>query len=136
MIKNYELNKRYAHEEYESIVEWWQIHQEYDINEYCEERMYDENGNEILPTDEDGNQRAYNDYVEIALRPKELVTARYREIRADLLRAFDKYKTNVQYGIEQESQEAKEEIMQWYKDLLDLQGVAFENIPERVKYYL
>ena len=98
--------------------------------------MYDENGNEILPTDEDGNQRAYNDYVEIALRPKELVTARYREIRADLLRAFDKYKTNVQYGIEQESEEAKEEIMQWYKDLLDLQGVAFENIPERVKYYL
>ena len=36
MIKNYALNKRYAHEEYESIVEWWQIHQEYEINEYCE----------------------------------------------------------------------------------------------------
>lgn len=44
--------------------------------------------------------------------------------------------TNVQYGIEQESEEAKEEIMQRYKDLLDLQDSTFENIPERVKYYL
>lgn len=122
--------------EYDNILIWWQTHQEYDINEYYEERVYDENGNEILPTDEDGNQREYYDYVEIVARPKELAIAQYREIRADLLRAFDKYKTNVQYGIEQESEEAKEEIMQWYKDLLDLKSEAFTSIPQRIRYYL
>ena len=59
-----------------------------------------------------------------------------REKRQKILIAFDKYKTNVQYGIEEETPIQHYEIMVWYQDMLDLKAEAFDNIPERVKYYL
>ena len=59
-----------------------------------------------------------------------------REMRTPLLKAFDIYKSNVAYGVEFESEEQREEIIKWYNSLLQLDESAFENVPERVRYYL
>lgn len=55
-----------------------------------------------------------------------------RAKRKILLLAFDKWEKAVLRGRATED----EAIMQWYYDLLDLKEEAFENIPERIKYYL
>lgn len=57
-----------------------------------------------------------------------------RAIRAPILQAFDIYKTNVIYGIEQETN--KEEILDWYQDVLDLKPEALENVPPQVQKYM
>lgn len=61
-----------------------------------------------------------------------------REKRTPLLLAFDKYKTNVNYGIVVEDEETRAKIVSWYSDLLNLVETAFEedNIPNEIKYYL
>jgi hypothetical protein len=59
-----------------------------------------------------------------------------RRLREPLLVAFDKYKSNVNYGIEIETETDKINIITWYRLLLELNEYAFENVPERVKYYL
>ena len=95
----YEINKHYPFSELDAINEWWETHHEYNINEYREERHYlinpitdtvtridEETGEEMaekvvvgeerveqLPVDENGNPRAYNDYVEIVLRDEVLI---------------------------------------------------------------
>ena len=63
---------------------------------------------------------------------------RLRNKRKPLLEAFDKYKTNVNYGIVVEDEETKGRIIAWYSDLLNLVESAFEedNIPSEIKYYL
>lgn len=58
--------------------------------------------------------------------------ARLRVQRAALLTAFDKWEKAVLRGREEDD----ESIMQWYRKLLDLEEEAFENVPERIKYYL
>lgn len=55
-----------------------------------------------------------------------------RAKRDGLLNAFDKWEKAVLRGREQDDYM----IMSWYHDLLNLQETAFENIPERIKYYL
>ena len=55
-----------------------------------------------------------------------------RARREPLLEAFDKWEKAVLRGREQDSVV----VMGWYQDLLDLVPSAFENIPERVQYYL
>lgn len=55
-----------------------------------------------------------------------------RARREPLLEAFDKWEKAVLRGREQDSVV----VMGWYQDLLDLVPGAFENIPERVQYYL
>lgn len=57
-----------------------------------------------------------------------------REKRESILEAFDIYKSNVSYGIEQE--ENKEEIINWYQNLLDLNEIAFNTIPIKIKKYI
>lgn len=52
--------------------------------------------------------------------------------RRILLAAFDKWEKAVLRGREEDSLE----IMNWYYNLLDLNEIAFENIPLRVRYYL
>ncbi len=64
-----------------------------------------------------------------------LATAK-RTVRNDLLKAFDIYKSNVSYGIIIENDTEKQEIIEWYKNLLDLNDCAFEHIPTRIKKYL
>lgn len=56
--------------------------------------------------------------------------------REPLLTAFDKYKSNVFYGIEEETQEQKTNILTWYGKVLDLNEEAINNPPEKIKYYL
>lgn len=55
-----------------------------------------------------------------------------RNERIPLLEAFDKWEKAVLRGRETDSVI----IMDWYKNLLDLKDEAFDNIPERVRYYL
>ena len=57
-----------------------------------------------------------------------------REKREFILAAFDIYKSNVNYGIEQE--ENKEDIINWYQNLLDLNEMAFNTIPIKIKKYM
>lgn len=59
-----------------------------------------------------------------------------RRKRTSLLEAFDKYKTNVFYGIENETDEQKRIILDWYRDLLNLSENSIKNIPDRITYYL
>lgn len=59
-----------------------------------------------------------------------------RSEREEILRAFDIYKTNVLYGIEQETEEEKVEIINWYNELLDLNSSAFDNISAKITRYL
>lgn len=59
-----------------------------------------------------------------------------RRLREPLLVAFDKYKSNVNYGIEVETETDKINVITWYRLLLELNEYAFEIVPERVKYYL
>ena len=76
------------------------------------------------------DEQRYNEY---------LYEEKINELRAKrepLLTAFDKYKSNVNYGVEFESEEQREKIIAWYRLLLELNEFAFENVPERIKYYL
>lgn len=68
----------------------------------------------------------------------ELYILELRNYRSILLLAFDKYKSNVNYGITVEDEETKNIIITWYHDLLNLVESAFEdsNIPSQIKYYL
>lgn len=63
-----------------------------------------------------------------------------RVLREPLLRAYDTYKINVLYGIENVStlsgENAKNEIDKWYKKILDLDEISINNPPEKIKYYL
>lgn len=54
--------------------------------------------------------------------------------REPLLRAFDVYKSNVAYGIEPDTHH--DTIIQWYKDILDLNEDAINNPPDDIKKYL
>lgn len=67
---------------------------------------------------------AYNNYLKENMREK----------RNRYLPAFDLWEKAVVRGREEDSSE----IMQWYRDMLDLKPDAFkdENIPDKIKYYL
>ena len=51
-----------------------------------------------------------------------------RDIRRDLLSAFDIYKQNVVYGILDETQADRETVLRWYRALLDLDETAFSEV--------
>lgn len=59
-----------------------------------------------------------------------------RAKRKPLLEAFDKYKSNVNYGIVVETETARDTIVAWYNDLLNLVETAFNTIPSEIQYYL
>jgi|GEM_PF-5602343 len=52
--------------------------------------------------------------------------------RERLLSAFDIWEKAVIRGREQDDPQ----IMDWYQDLLDLDESAFENVPDKIKYFL
>ena len=60
----------------------------------------------------------------------------YRQLRKPLLEAFDIYKSNIAYGVCNESEAEHAEVMEWYKRLLDLDEVALTNVPQNVKQYI
>lgn len=55
-----------------------------------------------------------------------------REKRKPLLEAFDKWEK----AVLREREPDDEAIMRWFNNILDLKQTAFENIPERIQYYL
>ena len=59
-----------------------------------------------------------------------------RQERAIVFKAFDIYKQNVAYGVEQETQEKHNEIIAWYNACLNLDKNAIENVPSEVAKYL
>ena len=59
-----------------------------------------------------------------------------RAKRIEILKAFDIYKTNVLYGIIYEKEEDHTTICDWYNNLLELKVSAFEDIPEKIRYYI
>lgn len=67
-----------------------------------------------------------------APKTDEEIKAELRIKREPLLVAFDKWEKAVLRGRETDDKK----IMQWYYSLLELEETAFDNIPERVQYYL
>lgn len=62
-----------------------------------------------------------------------------RSQRTPLLKAFDIYKSNVNYGIIEETEERKKIIIEWYKKILDLDEKSItdkESIPSEILLYL
>lgn len=59
-----------------------------------------------------------------------------RDARRRLLAAFDVYKQNVLYGIDEETPETRGTVLTWYRKLLDLDAAAFSEIPTPVAAYL
>lgn len=82
---------------------------------------YDENHHEVY-IDEDEKKNYQMD--------------KLKEKRKSLLIAFDKYKSNIQYGIQQETEQQKETILKWYQKVLDLDAEAIHNPPKEIAYYL
>lgn len=80
-------------------------------------------------------QDAYDEYEDIKVYvpyTAEELKERLRNKRTLLLNAFDKWEKAVLRGREQDDYL----IMVWYRNLLDLQDIAFIEVPERIKYYL
>ena len=67
------------------------------------------------------------------LKSIETNPALLREKRSKVFKAFDIYKQNVNYGIIEESQEQHETVLQWYRNCLDLNSEAINNIPDEIK---
>ena len=59
-----------------------------------------------------------------------------RQLRKPLLEAFDVYKSNVAYGVEQETSAEHILIMHWYQDLLDKKENALIDVPLKIQRYL
>ncbi len=60
----------------------------------------------------------------------------FRQIRKKQLQAFDIYKTNLFYGLEEETEEEKIAVIDWYNGVLNLNADAIKNIPQKVKKYV
>lgn len=76
-------------------------------------------------------------------KQKEIEEDRLNELRSKrepLLKAYDTYKINVLYGLENTStlsgENTKATIDKWYSLILDLDENSINNPPERIKYYL
>lgn len=59
-----------------------------------------------------------------------------RAIRINILRAFDVYKINVQYGIDLENEQEHNDILLWYDGILNLNEEFIINIPNSIIKYL
>ena len=59
-----------------------------------------------------------------------------RNQRARLFKAFDIYKSNVEYGVVPETQETHDLITTWYLACLELDYQAINNPPSEIIRYL
>ena len=70
--------------------------------------------------------------------------AAVRRERRKLLQAFDVYKSNLYYGVIEETEDEHDDILAWYQAILDLPEavskvnleVAWPDVPEKIKRYL
>lgn len=60
-----------------------------------------------------------------------------REYRVKLLQAFDIVKTNVLFGIDKITEEEKDELLNWYYGILNLNEACFcyIDLPKIIKKY-
>ena len=99
------------------------------------EWVVDVKGQEYHPSrDEEEKIYVYIPYTSIEL--EEIRKNKLRQKRKPLLQAFDTYKTNVFYGIVQETAYDKLKIIAWYEGIKALDEEAINNIPDAIKYYL
>ena len=68
--------------------------------------------------------------------PKESADHAKRQLRKQLLTAYDSHKSTVIYEGKTETEKEKEKVLAWKKSALDLETKAFKEIPDSVKYYL
>ena len=59
-----------------------------------------------------------------------------RQKRGKLFKAFDIYKSNIEYGLITETDEAHQRIASWYLLALDLDYNAITNYPPELDRYL
>ena len=59
-----------------------------------------------------------------------------RQLRRPLLDAFDKYKTNIGYGVISETADTHAQVVDWYRRLLDLDPEAIATVPDAIKPYV
>ena len=59
-----------------------------------------------------------------------------RQKRGKLFKAFDIYKSNIEYGLITETDEAHQRIASWYLLALDLDYNAITNYPSELDRYL
>ena len=59
-----------------------------------------------------------------------------RQKREKLFKAFDIYKSNIEYGLITETDEAHQRIASWYLLALDLDHNAITNYPPELDRYL
>lgn len=64
--------------------------------------------------------------------PEDETKEQLREQRTELLEAFDKWEK----AVIRKREEDDPAVMDWRQALLDLDRDAFENIPDRIKYYM
>ena len=71
------------------------------------------------------------------LLPQEELDGAMRKQRKILFDAFDIYKQNLFYGIEEETEAEHAAVLEWYAAAKDLSLAAFteENIPRKIKKY-
>ena len=99
------------------------------------EWVVDVKGQKYQPArDEEENIYVYIPYTENELN--EIKKDRLRAKRKPLLQAFDTYKTNVFYGVVQETAYDKLKIIAWYEGIKALDEEAINNPPDAIKYYL
>ena len=59
-----------------------------------------------------------------------------RQLRRPLLSAFDIYKGNVLYGVIEETDAEREEVLRWYHALLAREAWALSEIPTSILPYV
>ncbi len=101
--------------------------------------VYDSGGKDVEEVQAIEQKDAYDEYEDIQvyipyteeeLQERHMNALRYR--RSELLAAFDKWEKAVLRG--RENDDAA--VMQWYRDLLDLEEIAFERVPPRIQYFI
>lgn len=108
--------------------------------------VYNKDKNKILNEEEYDLSKGYLDYEELngeriivyyPFNEGQLLEQQIEELRTrrePLLQAFDVYKSNVNYGIETDFN--RENILKWYKAILDLNEEAISNPPEEIRRYM
>lgn len=80
------------------------------------------------------NQKLYKQgFIEDEHQPK---TNEPKYQKQDLLKAFEKYKNDVFYGEIQESKESHNQVLEWYKNMMNFDEFALSNPPVEIVKYL
>lgn len=144
-LTEYDLSKGYLKDDiitihYNEVQEVQEVGHYETIAEYSNggkdvKWVVDVKGVEYQPArDEIENVLVYIPFTQSELT--ELHLKNLRQKRELILKAFDVYKTNVSYGIYNESVIEHNEIVAWYQSILDLDETAINNVPNVIERYI